>query len=113
MVFPSQAWPYSHWWPLEAESNWGKALRVAYPVPSSCRTADHNRGPATPIEPEEACCFHCSIAWLCPYASRGRTSRSEEHTSELQSLMRISYAVFCLKKKTTSLQTKKPTKETI
>src|SRR3546814_4027618 len=30
-----------------------------------------------------------------------RLHRSEEHTSELQSLMRISYAVFCLKKKTT------------
>src|SRR3546814_1738258 len=30
--------------------------------------------------------------------------RSEEHTSELQSLMRISYAVFCLKKKTTNVQ---------
>src|SRR3546814_5539704 len=29
----------------------------------------------------------------------GRVVRSEEHTSELQSLMRISYAVFCLKKK--------------
>src|SRR3546814_2503050 len=29
----------------------------------------------------------------------GAPSRSEEHTSELQSLMRISYAVFCLKKK--------------
>src|SRR3546814_8655194 len=29
----------------------------------------------------------------------GRAPRSEEHTSELQSLMRISYAVFCLKKK--------------
>src|SRR3546814_9459618 len=29
-----------------------------------------------------------------------RDARSEEHTSELQSLMRISYAVFCLKKKT-------------
>src|SRR3546814_4771219 len=29
---------------------------------------------------------------------RQRTGRSEEHTSELQSLMRISYAVFCLKK---------------
>src|SRR3546814_9861779 len=29
--------------------------------------------------------------------------RSEEHTSELQSLMRISYAVFCLKKKNTTL----------
>src|SRR3546814_5843769 len=31
----------------------------------------------------------------------GFMSRSEEHTSELQSLMRISYAVFCLKKKNT------------
>src|SRR3546814_5803510 len=30
--------------------------------------------------------------------------RSEEHTSELQSLMRISYAVFCLKKKTTPIR---------
>src|SRR3546814_4392086 len=34
-----------------------------------------------------------------PPQSSGRL-RSEEHTSELQSLMRISYAVFCLKKKT-------------
>src|SRR3546814_6097918 len=32
------------------------------------------------------------------------TVRSEEHTSELQSLMRISYAVFCLKKKTKQTQ---------
>src|SRR3546814_2061396 len=31
---------------------------------------------------------------------QSRFARSEEHTSELQSLMRISYAVFCLKKKT-------------
>src|SRR3546814_1798832 len=31
----------------------------------------------------------------------GKGARSEEHTSELQSLMRISYAVFCLKKKHT------------
>src|SRR3546814_10066832 len=31
--------------------------------------------------------------------ARRSTARSEEHTSELQSLMRISYAVFCLKKK--------------
>src|SRR3546814_5544332 len=34
-------------------------------------------------------------------------SRSEEHTSELQSLMRISYAVFCLKKKKTTANIKK------
>src|SRR3546814_2341912 len=35
--------------------------------------------------------------------------RSEEHTSELQSLMRISYAVFCLKKKTNKENTKEKT----
>src|SRR3546814_4343521 len=35
-----------------------------------------------------------------PETARGFGDRSEEHTSELQSLMRISYAVFCLKKKT-------------
>src|SRR3546814_4124488 len=35
----------------------------------------------------------------------GDGRRSEEHTSELQSLMRISYAVFCLKKKTTNITT--------
>src|SRR3546814_2809232 len=34
-----------------------------------------------------------------PRPKVGVTQRSEEHTSELQSLMRISYAVFCLKKK--------------
>src|SRR3546814_4000479 len=35
----------------------------------------------------------------CPLSGRTWRIRSEEHTSELQSLMRISYAVFCLKKK--------------
>src|SRR3546814_7467006 len=38
--------------------------------------------------------------------------RSEEHTSELQSLMRISYAVFCLKKKKTTTENK-PTLKTL
>src|SRR3546814_2676365 len=40
---------------------------------------------------------------LCPHHHRALppVDRSEEHTSELQSLMRISYAVFCLKKKKT------------
>src|SRR3546814_3879479 len=36
------------------------------------------------------------------FRSKAWVTRSEEHTSELQSLMRISYAVFCLKKKTSS-----------
>src|SRR3546814_3640175 len=39
--------------------------------------------------------------WRVPAGGESRSRpRSEEHTSELQSLMRISYAVFCLKKKT-------------
>src|SRR3546814_3163625 len=43
----------------------------------------------------------------CPPCADGPLGRSEEHTSELQSLMRISYAVFCLQK-----QKQKTTKKT-
>src|SRR3546814_9725157 len=39
------------------------------------------------------------VAKLTTFATIAQQLRSEEHTSELQSLMRISYAVFCLKKK--------------
>src|SRR3546814_7520160 len=41
-----------------------------------------------------------------PDPGAGRQGRSEEHTSELQSLMRISYAVFCLKKKKATFTTR-------
>src|SRR3546814_10453420 len=44
--------------------------------------------------------LHCSDAFFNSRPPH-QYMRSEEHTSELQSLMRISYAVFCLKKKTT------------
>src|SRR3546814_2086120 len=44
------------------------------------------------------------IPCMIAAAPRPGRPRSEEHTSELQSLMRISYAVFCLKKKTNSLR---------
>src|SRR3546814_10172328 len=37
--------------------------------------------------------------YVAPRCRKSQNKRSEEHTSELQSLMRISYAVFCLKKK--------------
>src|SRR3546814_6288329 len=41
-----------------------------------------------------------SAAFVCAlWGKADKEGRSEEHTSELQSLMRISYAVFCLKKK--------------
>src|SRR3546814_2585956 len=47
------------------------------------------------------------LAPIEPWLTKVRSVRSEEHTSELQSLMRISYAVFCLnkKKKTTHTTT--------
>src|SRR3546814_2916404 len=67
---------------------------------------------ATPVPCGSAACHRrpsCRRLILCvpesrayPAASNGERPaipRSEEHTSELQSLMRISYAVFCLKKK--------------
>src|SRR3546814_10327284 len=44
--------------------------------------------------------------WQTDRTFLSQTARSEEHTSELQSLMRISYAVFCLKKKNATDRTK-------
>src|SRR3546814_3176034 len=47
-----------------------------------------------------ACLYdHVRIGGASDHLAGGVYGRSEEHTSELQSLMRISYAVFCLKKK--------------
>src|SRR3546814_5291731 len=83
-----------------------------FPYTTLFRPAEASRR-ATAVEPR-------TIAWSTPMLARSRSRlrdlpfftswrasslarpwRSEEHTSELQSLMRISYAVFCLKKKTT------------
>src|SRR3546814_8263971 len=61
--------------------------------------------PYTTLFRSHGVCFQASRRRSCrptPRKNRPRPSasrRSEEHTSELQSLMRISYAVFCLKKK--------------
>src|SRR3546814_8685560 len=60
---------------------WGDALRSASPGAAQAGT-----------QPWQA-----ALDWWCRAAQGSR--RSEEHTSELQSLMRTSYAVFCLKKK--------------
>src|SRR3546814_6856474 len=58
-------------------------------------------------------CARHAVPCACPLRRAGHSlhrrgslaKRSEEHTSELQSLMRISYAVFCLKKKTSDIPT--------
>src|SRR3546814_9561218 len=62
------------------------------------------------FDPGEAQCAAVETLFtFCPPGPPARMKvssiRSEEHTSELQSLMRISYAVFCLKKKTTNTTT--------
>src|SRR3546814_2684962 len=49
--------------------------------------------------PGASCLPHRGLQAGTGTGEKCRCSRSEEHTSELQSLMRISYAVFCLKKK--------------
>src|SRR3546814_10536931 len=54
----------------------------------------HRRGNAARTAPRRA-----RLLDLAQLAASQRRNRSEEHTSELPSLMRISYAVFCLKKK--------------
>src|SRR3546814_3236265 len=63
-----------------------------------------NRPPVGPLNPTKV--DHITdawdtIDWLVNKKNLPESNRSEEHTSELQSLMRISYAVFCLKKKKT------------
>src|SRR3546814_3796983 len=83
------------------------------------------RAPAPPAGPMDRCLFRfpspsCAgfrgsvvqdlpaavgRVWAHHRTSRAIHSRSEEHTSELQSLMRNSYAVFCLKKKTKKTST--------
>src|SRR3546814_3131840 len=60
------------------------------------RTIDRRLKDNTPLSPDESDRFARFVTVL-DLASG--IFRSEEHTSELQSLMRISYAVFCLKKK--------------
>src|SRR3546814_1846186 len=72
-------------------------LQGALLITSSYRCGYCPSGIST-INPSES---GVRLTW---HASRELGRRSEEHTSELQSLMRISYAVFCLKKKTKNIQ---------
>src|SRR3546814_4476370 len=72
--------------------------RKSFGPPSSCTTMAHfgrwkSRGWSMHLGPAR----RAYARYRCKQCSSQH--RSEEHTSELQSLMRISYAVFCLKKK--------------
>src|SRR3546814_10280482 len=71
--------------------------------PFSAPRSASPRPSATPIISARGwrCCARITVRSSAPPARRPRP-RSEEHTSELQSLMRISYAVFCLKNTNTT-----------
>src|SRR3546814_2844803 len=56
---------------------------------------------STWLSPPSVCLIVRSVFAPAGFTEKSAGARSEEHTSELQSLMRISYAVFCLKKKNT------------
>src|SRR3546814_7318576 len=75
------------WWHDRVDRAFLYALHYRKHIPDidAVPHIDAPRHPSLPCSGRPAPCTRCS--------------RSEEHTSELQSLMRISYAVFCLKKK--------------
>src|SRR3546814_2896684 len=84
---------------LDQASN-GEACAATGEVLQYPRGQGERHGPHHAVERDQRC-------YPEPFEYAGKNvetfhgrSRSEEHTSELQSLMRISYAVFCLKKKT-------------
>src|SRR3546814_7790868 len=63
--------------------------------------AIHDRNNDMPLDGARVAIDHHDVVVVDASVDHARSAdRSEEHTSELQSLMRISYAVFCLKKKT-------------
>src|SRR3546814_1766315 len=85
--------PNDSWW-----ADWFAAAGVATPL------APSRRGIELDSQLQEASAVQAGFG-----AAMMTPLRSEEHTSELQSLMRISYAVFCLKKKTKTHTTQKIT----
>src|SRR3546814_5737863 len=60
------------------------------------------------LKPSARACHDLSRWAMVVHTAAPMAPRSEEHPSELQSLMRISYAVFCLKKKKNTTPTTRP-----
>src|SRR3546814_7078581 len=83
-----------------AMSDWGNQMRVIFAMPG-------NEAFAQALA--EAGGFELGVLETRRFPDGESYVRSEEHTSELQSLMRISYAVFCLKKKTLQQMTETKT----
>src|SRR3546814_4215046 len=72
-----------------------------FPFTTLFRSRSRNPAPGSKVAPDRRKTIFCvACGRQIAAVDNWLTDRSEEHTSELQSLMRISYAVFCLKKKT-------------
>src|SRR3546814_347571 len=100
---PSRAQPFS----AQAESSQPRSRNLS-PIRGRARYEDDaatGNSAAQPAAGERTTLnfndaeLHGVLRALAQFTGRNFVVRSEEHTSELQSLMRISYAVFCLKKK--------------
>src|SRR3546814_3677406 len=76
-----------------------RGWRILGPVPAPCRTLGFSEEHLVLHRPWPLLAALAAVVLLAALAPGG-LARSEEHTSELKSLMRISYDVFCLKKKT-------------
>src|SRR3546814_4584569 len=102
----TEIYTYGHTFSLHdaLPSSWKAPRRSARTNRPSARLA---RGRADPPAHPRRSYQAAAAPRRGPAPASCRAARSEEHTSELQSLMRISYAVFCLKKK------KKPTSSNI
>src|SRR3546814_8401035 len=89
-------------WPVEPRHGFNNALEALLQQLRIAETINLLQGRHSPKRNR--------LRWFAPWklaatlAAVAVSLRSEEHTSELQSLMRISYAVFCLKKKNTNEQ---------
>src|SRR3546814_5459386 len=99
------------------DETYSASLSGAQEVPGPGDTDGSGNAEITVVDAVDNVCYEINVAGISPanatHIHRGATGvagppvvtleaptdRSEEHTSELQSLMRISYAVFCLKKK--------------
>src|SRR3546814_2624888 len=89
------------------------AMLLSFPARSALLAMGHQRQVLN-VAMVSIFAFHCAALALIPLIGAMGANiahillgfvRSEEHTSELQSLMRISYAVFCLKKQTINYTT--------
>src|SRR3546814_2365260 len=74
--------------------------RGSLPSPLSGKSMGARNSSSACVTSDGFCSITSAVLGLKSRQKASSTFRSEEHTSELQSLMRISYAVFCLKKKT-------------